>query len=236
VLLAILGQGRKGADLPGALPCGGGWDIESSREFSAGRSMTGSLTTLSRPLLGDALLPKTRFFGNALLVVGGSLALALSAKVQVPFWPVPMTMQSMVALLIGVGFGSRLGALTILAYLAEGFAGLPVFAGLAAGPAYFAGPTAGYLLGFVLGGAFAGWAAEQGWTRDLPRTFLVLLLGHVLLFAPGVLWLAALFGWSKAVAFGAAPFLLATLLKSGLGAAGVVALWRLADRRRSAEG
>ena len=197
--------------------------------------MTGSLTTLSQPILGDALFPKARFLRNALLVIGGSLALTLSAKAQVPFWPVPITMQSMVALLIGIGFGSRLGALTILAYLAEGFAGLPVFAGAAAGPAYLAGPTGGYLFGFLLGGAFAGWAAERGFGRDLPRTLLVMLLGHFLLFAPGVLWLAVLFGLSKAVAFGIAPFLLATLLKSGLGAAIVSALWRLADGRGVAE-
>src|SRR6185312_16337664 len=108
--------------------------------------MTGSLATLSQPVLGKVFFPKRRLLRSTLLVVGGSLALTLSAKVQVPFWPVPITLQSMVALLIGMGFGTRLGALTILAYLAEGVAGLPVFAGLAAGPAYFAGPTGGYLL------------------------------------------------------------------------------------------
>jgi len=198
--------------------------------------MTGSLTTLSQPILGSALFPKTRLLNSVLLVIGGSLALTLSAKVQVPFWPVPITMQSMVALLIGMAFGWRLGALTILAYLAEGLAGLPVFAGIVAGPAYLAGPTGGYLFGFLLGGAFAGWAAEHGWGRaDLPRTTVVMLMGHLVLFAPGVLWLAVLFGWSKAFAFGVAPFLLATLLKSGLGAAVVSALWRLADQRRAGE-
>jgi len=174
----------------------------------------------------DVLFPGTRFVQSAFLVIGGSLALALSAKIQVPFWPVPITMQSMVALLIGMAFGSRLGALTILAYLAEGVAGLPVFAGMAAGPAYLAGPTGGYLLGFLLGGAFAGWAAERGWGRDLSRTLPVMLLGHVLIFAPGLVWLAALLGWDKALAFGIAPFMLATLLKSALGAAIVSALWK----------
>lgn len=195
--------------------------------------MSPSLVAISRPLLGDALFPGTRFLKNALLVIGGSLALAISAKIQVPFWPVPITMQSMVVLLVGVAFGSRLGALTILAYLAEGVAGLPVFAGMAAGPAYLAGPTGGYLLGFLLGGAFAGWAAERGWGRDLFRTLSVMLLGHVLIFAPGTLWLAVLMGWNKALAFGIAPFALATLLKSALGAAIVAALWNVAARRRA---
>ena len=198
--------------------------------------MIGSLTSLSRPLLGDALFPKSRLFRQALPIIAGSFALALSAKIQVPFWPVPMTMQSVVALLIGLSFGARLGMLTILAYLAEGFAGLPVFAGMAAGPAYFMGPTGGYLFGFVLGGTFAGWAAEHGFGRDLPWTLLAMLLGHVLLFGPGVLWLAVLFGWSKAVAVGVAPFLLATVLKSGLGAALVSALWQLVDHRSAPQG
>lgn len=196
--------------------------------------MTGSLMTQS--LLGNAQFRQARLFKATLLVIGGSLALTLSAKVQVPFWPVPMTMQSMVALLIGMAFGWRLGALTILAYLAEGLGGLPVFAGIAAGPTYFAGPTGGYLLGFVLSGAFAGWAAEHGWGRDLPRAAAVMLMGHVLLFATGVVWLAVLFGWSKALAFGLAPFVLATLLKSGLGAAIVTASWRLAGQNQPAEG
>lgn len=198
--------------------------------------MSGLLTASPRSILGDVLFPRTRLFKSALLVIGGSLALMLSAKVQVPFWPVPITMQSMVALLIGVGFGSRLGALTILAYLAEGVAGLPVFAGVAAGPAYIAGPTGGYLLGFLVGSACAGWAAERGWGRDLSRTMLVMLLGHFLIFAPGVIWLAALFGWHKAIAFGIAPFLLATLLKSALGAAIVSALWKIVADRRAVEG
>ena len=195
--------------------------------------MSPSLAAISRPLLGDALFPGTRLVRNTLLVIGGSLALAVSAKIQVPFWPVPITMQSMVALLIGAAFGSRLGVATILAYLAEGIAGLPIFAGMAAGPAYLAGPTGGYLLGFLLGGGFAGWAAERGWGRELSRTLPLMLLGHVLIFAPGMLLLAALMGWNKALAFGIAPFVMATLLKSALGAAMMAALWKVAAARRA---
>jgi biotin transport system substrate-specific component len=189
---------------------------------------------LSSSRSADVLFPETRLFRSALVVVGGSLLLALSAKIQVPFWPVPITLQSMTVLLIGVAFGSRLGALTILAYLAEGALGLPVFAGMAAGPAYLAGPTGGYLLGFLLGGGFAGWAAERGWGRHFSRTLPVMLLGHVLIVVPGMLWLAVLLGWNKAVAFGIAPFLFATLLKSALGAAIVAVLWKMAAARRAA--
>lgn len=179
------------------------------------------------------LFPGTRLLERALLVIGGSLLLTLSAKIQVPFWPVPITLQSMAVLLVGIAFGSRLGTLTILAYLAEGALGLPVFAGAVAGPAYLAGPTGGYLLGFLMGGAFVGWAAEHGWGRDFSRTVPVMLLGHVLILVPGMLWLAMLLGWSKAVAFGIAPFLFATLLKSALGAAIVAALWKMVAARRA---
>jgi biotin transport system substrate-specific component len=215
----------------GALPCGCGWDIEPLVSPSAGCLMSYARLTLARSIHGIAFLPKARILKNALLVLGGSLALTLSAKVQVSIWPVPMTMQSMVVLLIGTTYGLRLGALTILAYLAEGVAGLPVFAGMAAGPAYLLGPTGGYLFGFLLGGVFSGWAGEHGWGRGLPRAMLVMIFGHVLIFGPGVLWLAALSGWSKAIMLGIAPFILATLLKSGLGAASICALRNLANNR-----
>jgi biotin transport system substrate-specific component len=151
------------------------------------------------------------------MIVGGSLALALSAKTQVPFWPVPVTMQSMVVLLIGAGFGSRIGTATVLAYLAEGVAGLPVFAGALAGPAYLMGPTGGFLLGFLPAAWFAGWAAREA--RGLAPMALAMIAAHAVLFVPGVAWLAVSLGWAKAVAVGVTPFLLATLLKSGLAAA-----------------
>jgi biotin transport system substrate-specific component len=172
------------------------------------------MTPISRPLDIARLSAQGRTLA---MIVGGSLALALSAKVQVPFWPVPVTMQSMVVLLIGYGFGSRIGAATVLAYLAEGIAGLPVFAGALAGPAYLMGPTGGFLLGFLPAAWFAGWAARE--VRGLFPTMLAMIGAHILLFVPGVVWLAVSLGWTKAVAVGVTPFLLATLLKSGLAAA-----------------
>lgn len=152
-------------------------------------------------------------------VLGGTAALALSAKVQVPLPPVPMTMQTLVVLLLGVAYGPRLGALTVAAYLLEGLAGLPVFAGAAAGPAYMAGPTGGYLLGFVPAAWAAGALAERGWARTLPRGFAAMLAGHALVFAPGVAWLAGFVGLERAVAAGLVPFLVGTVVKSALGAA-----------------
>src|SRR5258708_1057561 len=93
------------------------------------------------PALSELLWRSRGIAGSVMLVIGGSLALAVSAKIQVPFWPIPMTMQSLVVLMIGIAYGGPLAAATVLAYLAEGLAGLPVFAGAAAGPAYLMGPS-----------------------------------------------------------------------------------------------
>lgn len=173
-------------------------------------------------------------FRIAALTLAGSLALAVSAKLQVPFYPVPMTMQSLVVLLVGMAFGWRLGAATVLLYLFEGVLGLPVFAGTpekGIGLAYMAGPTGGYLLGFVPAVALTGWLAERGWDRSPWRTAIALTLGHVALFLTGVAWLAVFVGWSKAVAFGLTPFLAGSLVKIALGVALVRAGWAMVGRR-----
>jgi len=171
----------------------------------------------------------------AALTLLGSLALAASAKLQVPFYPVPMTMQSLVVLLLGMAFGWRLGTATVLLYLAEGLAGLPVFAGTpekGIGLAYMMGPTGGYLVGFVFAAALLGWLAERGWDRSLWRTALALSLGHALLFVPGIAWLAVFVGWPKAVALGLTPFLWGSVVKTALGVALVPAAWAVFGRRR----
>ena len=165
--------------------------------------------------------------GSALAkVLLGSAALAVAAKIQVPFWPVPMTMQTLVVVLLGAGLGPRLGALAVLAYLAEGLAGLPVFAGPLGGLAVMSGPTAGFLAGFAPAAALTGWLAAHGGVRTAPRGFMTMLAGHVAVFIPGVAWLAALVGWEKAVMLGFVPFIVGTLVKSAL-ATGLV----LAARR-----
>ena len=156
------------------------------------------------------------------LALFGSLLLALSAKVQVPFWPVPMTMQTFVVLVLGASYGWRLGLATVLLYLAEGASGLPVFAGTpekGLGLAYMAGPTGGFLVGFAAGAALTGFLAARGWTRDLPRLTLMMLLGHAVIFLFGVGWLAASFGWDKAIAASLSPFWAATALKTALAVA-----------------
>ncbi len=189
-----------------------------------------TLTQRAASLL-ETVAPRGGLLTAAAAAVLGSLLLAASAKVQVPFWPVPMTMQSMVVILLGMAYGSRLATATVLLYLAEGLAGLPVFAGAGAGPAYMTGPTAGYLLGFVLAAGVTGWLAERGWDRSPVKAVAALAIGHALLFVPGVAWMAVLFGGEKAVALGLTPFLAATVLKTALGAAIMQAAWKVVARR-----
>ncbi len=172
------------------------------------------------------------------LAVFGSLILALSAKAQVPFWPVPMTMQTFVVLMLGAAYGWRLGGATVLLYLAEGALGLPVFAGAGAGPAYMMGPTGGYLAGFLVAAVATGFLVERGLVergggRGLATLTLAMLVGHALILAPGVAWLALAIGWTKAVAVGLTPFWAATVLKTALAVAAVLGLDRLVgDARR----
>ena len=163
------------------------------------------------------------------LALVGTVLLTLSAKVQVPFWPVPMTMQTFAVIVIGMAYGWRLGGATVALYLLEGAVGLPVFAGTpekGIGLAYMAGPTGGYLVGFVVAAMAAGWLAERGWDRNFLSALAVNVIGTVLLFLFGLGWLAGLIGFEKAVTFGLVPFLLASVLKIGLGAAVMPLAWR----------
>ncbi len=140
---------------------------------------------------------KSKAVHYVLLVAFGIATLALSAKIQVPFWPVPMTLQTLAVMGIAAAYGSRLGVATILSYLAAGFAGAPVFAGPLAGPAYFAGPTAGFLLGFVVIAALVGYAADKGWAKNPIKLFGSMLVADVICFALGFIWLGFMFVSAK---------------------------------------
>lgn len=157
--------------------------------------------------------------GFALL---GSAALAASAQIALPMWPVPATMQTLVVLLLGALGGTRVGVAAVLAYLLEGTLGLPVFAGGAAGPAALMGPTAGFLIGFIPAAALAGLAVRG----PLARQALVLTAAHLVLFVPGVLWLAQFVGMEKAMMAGFVLFIPGTLVKTALALATLRALRR----------
>jgi biotin transport system substrate-specific component len=163
------------------------------------------------------------------LALIGTALLTLSAKIQVPFWPVPMTMQTFVVLVLGMAYGWRLAGATVLLYLAQGAIGLPVFAA-GGGIAYFAGPTAGYLAGFLLAAVVVGWLAEHGWDRSVPRTLGAMLIGTAIIFACGIAWLGTLIGLRQAIGAGLVPFLLGEAVKIALAAAILPFAWRLLQR------
>jgi biotin transport system substrate-specific component len=153
-------------------------------------------------------------------VVVGSLFLALSSYIQVPMIPVPVTMQTFAVALIGALYGWRLGGITIIAWLVEGAAGLPVLAGGASGVHHFVGPTGGYLCAFPIAGALMGWLAERGWNGNrVILAFLGMLLSHAVCLLLGAAWLSLLIGPERAIVLGVMPFLVGALLKSALGAA-----------------
>ena len=177
------------------------------------------------------------------LMVVGTAALALAAKLKVPFYPVPMTLQTLVLPILAAAYGSRLAVATVLLYLAEGMMGLPVFTNTppaAASPLYLLGPTGGYLIGFVLAAGLIGSLAERGADRGYVRLVLAMLAGSVIVFACGVFWLAFLaqmpggtgLGLEKAVAVGLMPFVIGDLVKTALAAAIIRAGWSLAGGRR----
>ena len=195
---------------------------------------------LAQPTLVQAIWPggsgAVRAARYAVLAFAGTLLLTLSAKLQIPFWPVPMTMQTFAVLVLGAALGWKLGAATMLLYLAEGAIGLPVFSGTperGIGVPYMLGPTGGYLAGFVAGAALCGWLAEKGWDRSWWRTALAMLLGHIVILALGWAWLATLAGPAKAFAAGVAPFYAATIAKTALAVLALPLAWKVLKHERA---
>ena len=156
------------------------------------------------------------FLKSLFLVIFATILLAISAKIKIPFYPVPMTMQTFVVLLIGIIFGWKLGLFTISLYLIEGLVGLPVFAGTpekGMGLAYFVGPTMGYLIGFVAAVFLAGYFK---YNQNYILNFFKLILSVSLIYIFGMIWLVNFTGWDQVFIVGAQPFLLAELFKIAL--------------------
>ncbi len=171
--------------------------------------------------------PILRWAASMLL---GSAFLAVCAQINVPLYPVPMTMQTFGVLLIGMAFGKRLGAATVALYLFEGALGLPVYAQHAGGLPVLFGATGGYLFGFVIAAWLVGALAERGWDRSVLTTALAMLLGNIVLYVPGLIWLAGFIGGEQAIAGGLVPFVFGDLLKLALAAVLLPSAWRLLRR------
>jgi biotin transport system substrate-specific component len=151
------------------------------------RSIPQPIDTPHFPLAAVVWPDRTNGFSSVarsmLLIALGTALLALSAKVNLPLPYVPMTLQTLVVLVIGAAYGRWLGSVTIIAYLAEGATGLPVFAGSVGGLAPLIGPTAGYLVGFVAAAFTTGSLSERGWDRTVPLLFVAMALGHIIILA-----------------------------------------------------
>ncbi len=202
------------------------------------------MQTTGSALAPSLLSPRAdRALQEMALVLAGTLVLYVSAKIFVPFFPVPMTLQTLAVMAIAAAYGQRLGTLTVLTYLAEGAVGIPVFTytpPAVASLGYFLGPTGGFLIGFIALALIVGYAADRGWDRSPFRLFGAMLAADVVVFAIGFAWFAwfaqlssgaigagAAIAWSK----GIAPFILGDLLKIALAAAAIPASWSILGRR-----
>ena len=157
---------------------------------------------------------QSKLIKNLFIALIGTIILAISSKIKIPFYPVPMTMQTLVVLIIGIGFGWKLGMATVMLYLFEGIIGLPVFSGTpekGIGLVYFTGPTMGYLIGFLATVFFAG---KFNYDNNLIKNFLKLTIATSFIYILGLIWLGGIVGWDKPIfKLGAQPFLLAELFK-----------------------
>jgi len=203
-------------------------DAKKSRRFENGKKDARIMrdTTLAGAVIGRDTLLK-----QAALVLGGTALIAMAAQVSVPMFPVPMTLQTLAILIVGLTFGARLGAVTLLAYLAQGAMGLPVFANGMNGAALL-GPTAGFLVGFVAMAWLAGLAVEKGLARGPVTTALCCLAISAALYLPGLVWLATFTGLETAVTVGALPFLAGDAVKAVIAALLVWGGWKAVRARR----
>jgi len=177
------------------------------------------MSTLAKPAITVKLEQASPALRLVCVLIGTAI-LALSSYIEVPMFPVPMTMQTFAVTLIGALYGWRLGAATVVAWLLEGAAGLPVLAGGSTGLPYFAGWTGGYLFSFPFAAALTGWLAQRGWNGSRPLlAFAAMLSGNALCLLFGGAWLALLIGPDKALMLGVTPFVAGGIVKSALGAA-----------------
>ncbi len=174
---------------------------------------------------------------NVMLVLAGSVLIAVSAQaaVHLPFTAVPITGQTFAVLLVGGLFGARRGVATVLAYIVEGAIGLPVFANGAGGAAYLAGPTGGYLIGFVAAAWIVGRLAQRGWDRRFVTTAAAMTFGTVAIFVCGMSWYAVFVGPLQVFAGGLLPFLPGGIVKIVLAAALLPSGWKVLAKLQAAD-
>jgi len=173
-------------------------------------------------------LPQQSVVRDLSLVTGGVCLTALSAQVQIPWQPVPFTLQTLAVMICGLGLGKRLGFLSQAVYVGLGAAGVPLYAGLAGGASKLTGATGGYLVSFLVVSFVLGALAERGWTSSLWKTALAFAIGIVINLGLGTAWLAASIGWKAAFVGGCLPFVGIEILKAAVVAPLLPGLQKLA--------
>jgi biotin transport system substrate-specific component len=166
-------------------------------------------------------LVRGRVAFDVLFILAGSALIAIAAQISipVPFSPVPLTLQPLAVLLVGVVLGATRGSAAVILYLLEGASGLPVFAGGHGGAMWLAGPTGGYLLAYPFAAFVAGWFSERGWGGSIARAVTGMMIALAVVYAGGWSWLAMMTDARAAFAAGVAPFIVADVVKIALGAA-----------------
>lgn len=199
---------------------------------------------VGRPTLADRIFSRTLAL-DVVLIAAGAAVTAVAAQIAVPLWPVPITGQTLAVLLVGVTLGATRGALSLALYAVLGIVGLPVFSDYSSGWSVIAGPTGGYIVGFIFAAALAGWLAQREWDRKLVRAFLAFLAGSIVPFAFGLPWLAAALGsyglpndLNSVLQAGLYPFILGGVIKAAFGAGIISLAWfaiAKSDKKRESE-
>ena len=185
---------------------------------------------LTNLTVADVLRPcekRRAAFYDIALIIGSSLLIGLCAQLAIPLWPVPVTGQTFAVLMVGALIGARRGCFAVLAYIIEGAAGLPVFAMGRGGFAVLRGFTAGYLVGFIAAAYIVGLLAQKGWDRRIGTTILAMVLGNIVIYTFGLLWLSSLPGINNVLREGLYPFIIGDLLKIALAAILLPSGWKL---------
>ncbi|MET0989818.1 MAG: biotin transporter BioY [Glaciihabitans sp.] len=186
-----------------------------------------------RPTLVDQFITRT-LATDAALVIGAAAFVGIAAQVAVPLWPVPITGQTLAVLLVGSALGAVRGSIAMVVYALMGIVGLPVFSDASSGLGVIAGPTGGYIIGFIFSAALVGWVAERAGDRKFVGAILAFGAGTVVTFVLGMIWLAAVLGlnFEQTLQAGLYPFIIGGVVKSLLAAAAIPLVWRAVTRTK----
>ena len=187
---------------------------------------------IGRPTLADKVFARGLLMDIVLVVAGAALT-AVAAQIAVPLWPVPITGQTLAVLLVGSTLGALRGSASMVLYAVLGIVGLPVFSDASSGFGIIAGPTGGYIIGFIFAAAFTGWIAQRAWDRKILRAIAAFLGGTVVTFAFGLPWLAMALGLNleQTLAAGLYPFIVGGIVKAVLAAGLITLAWKQISRR-----